>query len=279
MTSTSEVVGGTSEHTPSGPDPRTLLINVTIAAVLGAGLMVLAHEFAHLVAGLAQGVPGILYSYGVDHPGATPTQLGIAAIAGPVFSLVTGAVMAAWTPLRTKGGFGHLLWLMFAFASLMEGIGYLEIAPFGAGDTASAITNLGWPQWISLIMLAVGIAGQFALARAFAPHVGRHAGPEKPARMAFTLWPWLIATAINLAIVALNLSTARMPISAGEMVAIAAAGTAVLVFLPMSMIFQGAMNRETPSPLRLSLWPIGGLVALVVLLLVNQALNFGLSVG
>ena len=70
-----------------------------------------------------------------------------------------------------------------------------------------------------------------------------------------------------------------MPISAGEMVAIGAAGTAVLVFLPMSMIFQGAMNRETPSPLRLSLWPIGGLVALVVLLLVNQALNFGLSVG
>ena len=44
-----------------GPaDPRTLFINATVAGVLGAAIMVLLHELAHLVTGVLLGLPGTL---------------------------------------------------------------------------------------------------------------------------------------------------------------------------------------------------------------------------
>lgn len=266
-----------------GPaDPRTLFINATVAGVLGAAIMVLLHELAHLVTGVLLGLPGTLYSYGVTHGGSpSPTQLGVTSIAAPVFSLLKGALMVTWQPLRARRDFWHLLWLMVAFTSMMEGIGYAEISVFGAGDTADAIRHFGWPGWVAPVMLALGVAGQFGLARIFAPMVGRYAGADKRSRLAFTLWPWLAGTAINLALVGVNLSTARTDLNGGEMVAIAMAGVAVLVWMPMALIFPRAVDAGSADaePLHLRGWPVVGLVAIGVMIVVNQLLNLGLSIG
>lgn len=266
----------------TGPatERRALLLNSVVAAVLGSGLMVLAHESCHLVTGLAMGIPGTLYSFGVDHGPSTPVQMAITAGSAPVFSLVTGVILALWQPLRARAGFGHLLWLWFAYASLMEGVGYLEITPFGAGDTASVVRNMGWPQPVGWALLAIGVIGQFAIAWGFAHAVGRIAGRDRPMRLNATLWPWLIGTAVNVLLGLLSLSTATMPgINAGEWIVILLAGSATLVFAPMAMIFQGVMNNQPPEPLRLRPVPVAGIVALVLLLVLNQILNTGIRFG
>lgn len=261
-------------------DVRTLIVTTVVAAVLATGLMVLVHELVHLLTGLALGIGGTLYSYGVAHDaGATAVQTGIMAIAAPIFSLATGLVMARWRPFDARGGFVHLLWLLFAFASAMEGIGYLVITPMGAGDTAVAVASFGWPWWTSLVLCGIGVGMQFWLAWLYAPHVGRVAGADRPRRLAFALWAWLIATVVNVGLVTLTVSTARMTLSDGEATAIVAASTALLVFSPMALIYGRRADAAEHRPLGLPRVPIAGLIAVVVLIGVNQALNFGLHIG
>lgn len=264
----------------TGDDARTLMINAAVAGALAVFLMILVHEVVHLVAGLAMGIGGTLYSYGVmPDPGATATQSGIMAISAPVFSLVTGFLMSQWLPLRRRGGFGHLLWLFFAFASMMEGVGYLVIAPMGAGDTASASAYFGWPAWAPFVMCAAGIALQFTLAWMFAPHVGRIAGADRGRRLSFALWAWMIAMAGTAIIMVLTISMARMELTDGEATALIAASTALLVWSPMAMIFGKRIDAAPYEPLGLRPVPVAGIVALVVLIGVNQVLNAGVHVG
>ncbi|WP_432557522.1 hypothetical protein [Granulicoccus sp. GXG6511] len=261
---------------------RTVLINSTTAAVLATGIMILLHELVHLVAGLALGFPGVLFPFGVEHVGEpTPGQEAFMALSAPVFSLVTGIIMALWLPLRRKGGFAHLLWLWLAFTSLMEGVGYLIITPFGAGDTAVAASSLGWPVGVQIAICLVGVGLLFLIARLFAPHVGRHGGPEKgplSRQWAFAFWPWVIGTVVNvaLAITYFNLSSAEMGSGAG--VAIVAASVALLVFAPMAFIFQRWFDKNY-EPLGLRPVPVVGLVALALLLVFNFVSLGGIRAG
>ncbi|MFV0254212.1 MAG: hypothetical protein ACK5H2_12870 [Beutenbergiaceae bacterium] len=266
--------------TTVGDDARTLCVNGTVAGVLAVFAMIGVHELAHLVTGLALGIGGTLYSYGVM-PLGNPTDLatGIMAIAGPVFSLISGFVMTQWLPLRSRGGFGHLLWLMFAFASMMEGIGYLVIAPFGAGDTATAAALFSWPGWVPWLMLVAGVVLQFTLAWMYAPHVGRIAGPDHGRQLAFALWAWLIATGFIVLVQIITVSWARMSLTDGEATAIIAASTALLVFSPMALIFGRHIKSTSHEPLGLRPVPVAGVIALVLVLILQQALNLGLRVG
>lgn len=270
------VDSATSTHAP--PAPRVIVFNATVAAVLGAALMVLVHEIVHLVTGLGLGLPGTLYSYGVEMEG-TAVQNAVVALSAPLFSLATGLLLAFWTPLRRRGGFGHLLWLFFAFASLMEGVGYLIITPFGAGDTAYAADQLGWGVAPRLVLCVVGIGLQFLVGLMFAVHVGRLAGRQKAHRLALTIWPWLVGTLVNLALTFLNLSTGAMELTPGQTVAVAAAGSAVLVFGPMSMIFTRVMDRQQPERFRLPSVPVLGIVGILAMVALNQLLNLGIQVG
>ena len=263
------------------PSARTLLYNSLIAALIGSALMIFVHELAHLVAGLALGHPGTLYSFGVFHHGnPTPTDEAVMALAAPVFSLVTGVAMQLWTPLRRRGDFLHLVWVWFAFASVQEGVAYLCLTPMGAGDTAVAARMLGWPIAVQILMLLLGGAGMFANARAFAPHMARFAGADPQRRNAVTLFPWLygmIATVL-LSLLYLTLSPADLP--AGPQIAILAAGTAILVFAPMAHIFASRVREVAPEPLRLQPVPVGGLVVLgAVIVFGNVLLSQGLRIG
>lgn len=259
---------------------RPLLLNNLVAALIAGAVMIFLHEMAHLVAGLALGHSSILYPFGVlDQGSPSESDQVVMLLAGPAFSLVTGVAMQLWTPLRTRGDLLHLVWLWFAFASVQEGIAYLCLTPFGAGDTGQAAQLLDLPVALQLLALAAGIGGMFLNARAFAPHMARHAGADPRLRNAMTLFPWLFGMIISvlLSILYLALSPAEVP--AVAQIAILAAGTAILVFAPMAHIFSRRVAEVPHEPLRLRAVPIGGLVALAVLVAGNILLSFGIEVG
>ncbi|MDN5820490.1 MAG: hypothetical protein L0H74_03685 [Brachybacterium sp.] len=271
--------------TQATPEPvrvsaRTLLLNNLVAALIASALMIFLHETAHLVAGLAFGHPSVLFPFGVDHLGSpSDSDQVVMLLAGPAFSLVTGVLLQLWTPLRRRADLLHLVWLWFAFASVQEGIAYLCLTPFGAGDTGEAARLLGLPVPLQLVALAVGIGGMFLNARAFAPHMARHAGDDPRRRNAMTLFPWLYGMIVSvlLSVLYLAISPADLPVSA--QIAILAAGTAILVFAPMAHIFARSVAEVPYEPLRLRTVPLGGLVALAVLVLGNILLSLGVHVG
>lgn len=265
---------------PSLPSVRVLLLNNLVAALIASALMIFLHEQAHLVAGLALGHPSDVYSFGVNHLGSpSDADQVVMLLAGPVFSLVTGVLLQIWTPLRRRAGFGHLVWLWFAFTSVQEGISYLCLTPMGAGDTGTAARLLGLPVPLQLLALLVGVGGMFLNARAFATHMARHAGTDPRLRNAMTLFPWLYGMIVSvlLSIAYLAISPADLP--AGDQIAILAAGTAILVFAPMAHIFSRAVADVPIEPLRLRAVPVGGMVVLAMLVLGNILLSFGLRVG
>ncbi|ASK66396.1 hypothetical protein CFK39_11855 [Brachybacterium avium] len=264
----------------SGTSTRPLLLNNLVAALVASTLMIFLHELAHLVTHLALGHSSTLYPFGVIQLD-TSSERGqvVMLLAGPVFSLVTGLLMQLWTPLRARADLLHLMWLWFAFVSVQEGITYLCLTPFGAGDTGQAAQLLGLPVPLQFVAFAIGIGGMFLNARAFAPHMARHAGDNPRLRNAMTLFPWLYGMAVSvlLSILYLTISPAELPASA--QIAILAAGTSLLVFAPMAHIFSRSVTEVPPEPLRLRPVPIGGLVVLAVLVAGNIMLSFGLSLG
>ena len=259
---------------------RSLLLNNLVAALIASAVMIVLHEGAHLVAGLALGHPSVLYSFGVNHLGSpSASDQVVMLLAGPAFSLVTGVLMQLWTPLRRRGDLLHLVWLWFAFASVQEGIAYLCLTPFGAGDTGQASQLLGLPVALQLVALALGVGGMFLNARAFAPHMARHAGEDPRRRNAMTLFPWLYGMILSVLLSVLYLAVSPADLPAASQVAILAAGTAILVFAPMSHIFSRRVADVPHEPLRLRAVPVGGLVVLALLVAGNILLSLGLRFG
>lgn len=259
---------------------RTLLFNNLVAAVIASTLMVFFHEVAHLVAGLALGYPETLFAFGVSHHGDPSVHDEvIMALAGPAFSLVTGVVLSIWMPLRRRAHFGHLVWMWFAFASIQEGVAYLCLTPFGVGDTGFAATLLGIPLPLQFLALAIGIGGMFANARAFAPHLARHAGAGQADRNAMSLFMWLYGMIATVVLTFIYLAIAPMDISPGEQIAVIAAGTVILVFAPMANIFRRQVAAVAYEPLRLRPVPVVGLIVLALLVAGNILLSFGVQVG
>ncbi|MGO3209289.1 MAG: hypothetical protein ACTIJK_05805 [Brachybacterium sp.] len=268
----------TAQSSPASARP--LLLNNLVAALIASALMIFVHELTHLVAGLALGHASVLYPFGVIDRGSPPEgDQVLTLLVGPAFSLVTGVLLQLWTPLRARADFLHLVWLWFAFTSVQEGIMYLCLTPFGAGDTGQAAQLLGLSLPLQFLALAIGIGGMFLNARAFAPHMARHAGADPRLRNAMTLFPWLYGMTVSvlLSIVYLAISPAELPASA--QIAILAAGTALLVFAPMAHIFARSVTAVPSEPLRLRAIPVGGLVVLGVLVLGNILLSFGLQLG
>lgn len=273
---------GRPKNAPAGTKHfrRTLLINNLVAAVVASTLMVLFHELAHLVAGLALGYPGTLFAFGVSHHGdPSVNDEVIMALAGPAFSLLTGVVLAIWMPLRRRAHFGHLVWMWFAFASIQEGVAYLCLTPFGVGDTGFAATLLDIPLPVQALAVAIGVGGMVANARAFAPHLARHAGADQANRNAMSLFVWLYGMVVSVLLSILYLAIAPMDISPGDQIAVVAAGTAILVFAPMANIFRRQVATVAYEPLRLRPVPVAGLVVLALLVIGNVLLSLGVRVG
>ncbi|MGO1973947.1 MAG: hypothetical protein ACTH2Q_13410 [Propionibacteriaceae bacterium] len=269
---------GTAEQDAIATQPprRRLLLNCVVAAVAAVTAMIMVHEAVHLLTGAALGYPSTMYAFGVIHTG-DPTAGHDAAmgLSAPAFSLVSGLVLALWLPLRRRGGFAHLAWLLFAFASMQEGIAYLCLTPFGVGDTGAAATALGLPVWVKVAACLLGVGGMFVTARMFATHLARHAGPDHGDRNAFSLFTWLYGMLILTALTIGYLAITPMELSPGEQIAILTANTAILVFAPMANIFHRQVADVPHEPLALPRIPVAGFVAVGVLLVINIGLSSG----
>src|SRR5689334_13940760 len=88
---------------------RSMLWNSTVAFVVAQMVVIVLHESAHAVTGLLQGYRATQFAGEVRFtPEQTTRALVLTALAGPVFSLVSGLLAMMFRPFRGRG-FGELL--------------------------------------------------------------------------------------------------------------------------------------------------------------------------
>lgn len=272
-----------TQPTRSTAPSRPIVIHAVIAFVAAHLVVVLLHELSHVVAGLALGYDNELYAFSVVHsPEPGRADAAIMALTGPAFSLVTGVLAVLVQPFRRTRGFVHLWWLWFAFMSVMEGVGYLLLTPFGVGDTGSTADAYDAPALVSWTCFALSIAGLFVLAMRFGAVAVRHTAGDLQSLRAFTFYPWMIGTVVALVLTVLDLALVG-DVAGGDLVAVIAGSFAIGVFAPMTMPF--ATRRaadETPAaePMSFRGTPFGGIVVIVVVTLINIVLLApGLGLG
>lgn len=140
------------------------LINSTVAFVAALFLAITLHEFAHGLAALALGATPTVYA-GHEHNASLSAAREIAiALAGPGFSLVSGALVLG---LVTSGrGFGRLFWTWFGVLSAQGSFAYLMTGPFvPSGDVGKALRLASAPAAAYIAAFLVGAAGTVLLGR------------------------------------------------------------------------------------------------------------------
>jgi hypothetical protein len=264
--------------TTAPPHGRTLTANATLSYVIAAIVNSLAHESAHAVAALALGLTPTISPFSVE-TAEQPTdhQQIIVAAAGPVFSLVMGLVLMVVA--RSWGrGVVRLFWMWLPFMGVMNFVGYCFIAPFAhAGDTGQVLALLRVPGPVFFVVAAVGVGGQFLLARRFAVEVKRYA-VDQPAERRLAYFPWLIGTPILIVLTLVELLILNVPIA--ELVLVAAYSVAFGIFAPMQFIFrEKARNTFEALTLRRVNVPAIVVVVLVSILDVTLAAIGGIRLG
>lgn len=174
------------------------ILGSSLAFVIGATIMIFLHETAHAVTGALQGYHPTQLAFAVDYTPPPPTTAHvIALLAGPAFSLLSGVagivVDRFVTPFRDRP-FWRLVWLWTLFASVQEGLGYLQItAILQTGDTAQAFDLLEASPTAYVIATVVGWAGLPLTAWAFSVPI-RGLASSVDDKQDLTTWPWLIGT-------------------------------------------------------------------------------------
>ena len=248
----------------------TRLITSAVAFALACLVMVTLHEAAHAVAGLLQGGSPTMYAYAVDNTGLDDGQEIVTALAGPLFSLVSGLVVLA-LPRSSLRAFWRLAVLWLGLLSVQEFNGYLITGPLvRAGDIGAALALSGAPAVVGWLGFVVGWAGTYLL--------GRHAvrclaamvvddAPHGPQLRALGLLAWLLGTAI-VVVLSLGVLTAGgvgIGIVFFEAFGVLAAG----IFLVFVRVFLPVTGRASPADVP-SGFPVAGLVVLVVVAVARQ---------
>lgn len=252
-------------HLAPPGDARRMLLASTVALVLGQVVVIVLHETSHAVSGLLLGLTPTQFTSQVRYsPAPSAGQQAVTALTGPAFSLVSGLLVVALARLRPPGWWR--LWLAWAgFLSAQEGIGYLIIAPFvGAGDTGSALEALRAPGWVAWALAVVGAMLMVLLARRVAAVAVTWARDLYELR-ALLVWPWLIGTAVAVALELLFL--ARTPgTQDGDAVAVLLGSATLAIFAPLAMVFwQKARARQPEATLPTTVAPRVPVLAWVVL--------------
>lgn len=265
---------------------HTYTVAASVSFVTAVTIVIGIHEFSHSVAGTALGYGNTLYPFGVTHhPDPTRFDAAAAALTGPVFSLVVGGVAMAWQPLRRRRGYGQLVWLWFAWASVMEGVGYLLLTPFGVGDTGSTAATYAAPLWITGPVGAIGVLGTIWLARSFARVLLRHTDGSLTAFRSVAFYPWMIGTAVALGLMAFYVSRSSSTFGGDEVFGVLLGAFALGVWAPLSIPFTHRIRAREPesvgsAELRIDRVPVTGVILLVALVALNVfVLGPGLAIG
>ncbi len=138
------------------------LINSVVAFVGALFIQITLHEFAHGFAALALGGEPTVYSGSENHATLSPTREILVALAGPVFSLISGfAVLVLY---RSGRGYGYLFGTWFGIVSAQNFFGYLMTGPFVPyGDIGYALRLASAPVFVYILVFIVGVAGTVLL--------------------------------------------------------------------------------------------------------------------
>ncbi|TDN36233.1 hypothetical protein E4631_08220 [Hymenobacter sp. UV11] len=187
---------------------RPLLVNAICLYVAAFLATIITHEVAHAVVSAGLGGRPILYNTYVTNTNKNLSGLaqGLVAAAGPLWSLVQGMGLLGWARRSQARGLGGLLGLFASVFGIINFFGYLMIAPLvPGGDTGQLVALLhvpAWGQWAgavaaALVLLWV-IAGTGPLFRRLVP---AEALPALAAMRSLLLWPWLVGSAVLVALV------------------------------------------------------------------------------
>lgn len=260
-----------------------ILLNSTVALLLGGLITVLLHNVAQWVAGALLGFRAELFPFGVwFFPALAGGPAVIAALTGPILILLTGMAMQILQPFRFRGDFAHLLWIWIACSSLMLAAVQLLVAPV-AGDVGTALRALHAPGWIAWVAAAFGVLGVLSVAREWAIHSTRLCGRNRTRLLSFSVFPWLISVPLGVLlafgeVAAAQLTTRELQADAVDRWLIVLALAASTVFAPLSLLLVRRVS-ELEEPLEVKPVPVVGLVALVVLIGVSLAFARGVPLG
>lgn len=140
------------------------LINSVVAFVVALFVEITLHEFAHGFTALALGGEPTVYSGSMNSPTLSPAREFIIALAGPVFSLVSGFVVLAL--YRSGRGFGYLLGTWYGIVGAGGFFGYLMTGPFVPyADIGYALRLASAPVFVYVLLFIVGVGGIVLLGR------------------------------------------------------------------------------------------------------------------
>src|ERR1700688_3673258 len=129
----------------------------TLLFVVAYALNVTPHEIVHALTSYSLGFSSTVFQMWVnpDSAEATPSQLAIIAVSGPLFSLLVGAVCWLLYQRRFRERPSRLAFLMMAMVGIYSFLGPLAGAALG-GDFHIALTFLHIPTTVAYLASAIG---------------------------------------------------------------------------------------------------------------------------
>jgi hypothetical protein len=146
--------------------PRAFFVNSAFAFACAQLLTAAFHEAGHGVAAQLLGFSPHIYAFYEDNAAGNPQQTLTILAAGPVASLVLGALFWIWYARSgARYSFGRLLLLWLALSGVTTFVNYLIVTPWlSAGDTAQIADVLHWPTAARYGLAVFGVALTIALA-------------------------------------------------------------------------------------------------------------------
>jgi hypothetical protein len=170
----------------------------TLLFVMAYALNVTPHEIVHALTSYALGFNSTVFQMWVnpDAAEATPSQVAIIAVSGPLFSLVVGAACWLFYQRRFRERPSGLAFLMLAMVGIYSFLGPLAGTALG-GDLHIAFTFLHISTALAYLASATG----FIVLPCFVYYIGRELlrwVPRESGRaeavVCTTLAPWLLGT-------------------------------------------------------------------------------------
>ncbi len=178
------------------------LVNSMVAFVAALFLSITLHEFAHGFAALALGTTPTVYTGREVNPPLSAEGDILVALAGPCFSLFSGAAVLILWPQWGRG-FGHLFGTWFGVLSAQNFFGYLMTGPFVAyGDIGEVLRLTSASAPVYALVFVVGVAGTVLLGRVLTVRMltlTDDAARDRAAQLRqLALFAWLLGVAVAL---------------------------------------------------------------------------------
>jgi hypothetical protein len=144
-----------------------MFVNSALAFASAELITAALHEAGHGLAAQALGFSPHIYAFYENNPTGDARQTLTILAAGPMTSLVLGALFWGWyLSLKPRYSYARLLFLWLALIGVMKFVNYLIVTPWlTAGDTAHVADVLQWPTSARYGLMAVGVALLVILAR------------------------------------------------------------------------------------------------------------------